>query len=159
MPKLRVRTRWCPIQIETGLLHLPNTWMSPRAAVTVTGVGRSACMNRRRIRGGKCGSLAESPDRDGTDLPGGERLEPSLLARPNGEILALFEARPRHDSGQTARGRWKQIAAQLRRYAAHHGVPEPALREVLTDTVLFAQVLAVHSAEPAATWPARGYAF
>ena len=65
----------------------------------------------------------------------------SLWTRPNGEILDLFVARTAHDGGRTAHMRHQQIAAQLRRYAARDEVPVPALRAVLTDPVLFGQVL------------------
>lgn len=65
-----------------------------------------------------------------------------LWDRSNEEILDLFVARTAHDGGRTAHMRYRQIGAQLRRYAARDEVPVPALRAVLTDPALFGQVLA-----------------
>ena len=67
--------------------------------------------------------------------------DPALWGRSNEEILDAFVARRAHD-GATARTERGRIAAQLRRYARQHGVPEPALRAVLTDADLFGRALA-----------------
>ena len=66
----------------------------------------------------------------------------ALWGRSNEEILDAFVARRAHDNGATARTDQGRIAAQLRRYARQHGVPEPALRAVLTDADLFGRALA-----------------
>ncbi len=76
----------------------------------------------------------------------------ALWASSNEAILAVFVARTAHDSGRTADTLRLRIAGQLRRYAARHAVPVPALRAVLTDPALFGSVLA---ADQRLTGPGR----
>ena len=68
--------------------------------------------------------------------------DPALWDRSNADVLDAFVARTAHDSRATAHTYRRRVASQLRRYARQHGVPEPALRAVLTDADLFGRALA-----------------